>query len=177
MNRTDPSATTTATAADTTAAQTAANTAAGRSGPAGASSALGGGCTVAMIFASVFAALAVGLGAFGAHALKPRLLEAGTLDIWKTAVDYQMWHALALLGLGVWVRIENSCAFSARRAIAVLWVVGIVLFSGSLYALALGAPKVLGAVTPLGGVAFILGWLLLALSGVRLLRARKGRRG
>lgn len=135
--------------------------------------ALGGGCTVSMAFAAVLAALAVGLGAFGAHALKPTLLEAGTLETWKTAVDYQMWHALALLGLGVWVRLEPQCTKCARRAIAMLWVLGVILFSGSLYAVSLGAPKVLGAITPFGGVAFIVGWLLLALGALRLLKPRQ----
>lgn len=131
---------------------------------------LGGGCTVTLIFASVFAALAVGLGAFGAHGLHERLVERGTLAIWQTAVDYQMWHALALLGLGVWVRMERGCASSLRRAIAILWVVGIVIFSGSLYALALGAPKWFGAITPIGGLAFIIGWLLLATVAAKLLK-------
>lgn len=126
-----------------------------------------------MIFAGVFAALAVALGAFGAHALNERLVQNGMLDVWRTAVDYQMWHALALLGLGVWVRLEPSCASCLRRAVAILWVLGIVFFSGSLYVLALGGPKWLGPVTPLGGLCFIAGWLLLALGAAKLLRARR----
>lgn len=144
---------------------------------ADSSAAAGRGCTTPVIAACVFAVLAVGLGAFGAHALKPRLVESGMLEVWKTAVDYQMWHALALLCLGVWVRVEPDSICCLRRAVAILWTAGIILFSGSLYALALGAPKVLGAVTPLGGLAFILGWLLLALGGWRLLRAREKCRG
>lgn len=131
-----------------------------------------GGCTVAMIFAGVFAALGVALGAFGAHALNERLVQSGMLEVWRTAVDYQMWHALALLGFGVWVRLERDCASCLRRAVAVLWVLGIILFSGSLYVLALGGPKWLGPVTPLGGLCFIVGWLLLALAAAKLLRAR-----
>ena len=126
-----------------------------------------------MIFAGVFAALAVALGAFGAHALNERLVASGMLEVWQTAVEYQMWHALALLGLGVWVRLEPAVCCCLRRAIAILWVAGIVLFSGSLYALALGAPKWLGPVTPLGGLCFILGWLLFALGAAKLLKARR----
>lgn len=126
-----------------------------------------------MIFAGVFAALAVALGAFGAHALNERLVQSGMLDVWRTAVDYQMWHALALLGLGAWVRLEPACASCLRRAVTILWVLGIVLFSGSLYVLALGGPKWLGPVTPLGGLCFIAGWLLLALCAAKLLNARR----
>lgn len=126
-----------------------------------------------MIFAGVFAALAVALGAFGAHALNERLVASGMLEVWQTAVEYQMWHALALLGLGVWVRLEPAVCCCLRRAIAILWVAGIMLFSGSLYALALGAPKWLGPVTPLGGLCFILGWLLFALGAAKLLKARR----
>lgn len=144
------------------------------SAPCAVSSA-GGGCTVAMIFGGVFAALAVGLGAFGAHALNERLVQNGMLEVWRTAVDYQMWHALALLGFGVWVRLEPACASCLRRAVAVLWVLGIVCFSGSLYALALGGPKWLGPITPLGGLCFIVGWLLLVLVAAKLLKGhRKG---
>lgn len=100
------------------------------------------------------AGLAVILGAFGAHALKSRLgLEA--LGWWQTAVQYQMWHALGVAGLGLaggrWVRLP-----------AVLLAGGAVLFSATLYAMALGAPRWLGAVTPLGGLAMIAGWALLA---------------
>ena len=98
--------------------------------------------------------LAVMFGAFGAHALKGRI-GADALGWWQTAVEYQMWHALALLGLGF------SGAPKWRLA-AWLMVAGVLVFSGTLYALALGAPKWLGAVTPLGGIGMILGWALLA---------------
>jgi uncharacterized membrane protein YgdD (TMEM256/DUF423 family) len=78
------------------------------------------------------------------------------LGVWHTAVQYHAWHALGLLAVGL-------CADTAwMRAAGVLLVGGIVLFSGSLYALALGAPKTLGMVTPIGGLAFILGWVALA---------------
>ena len=103
--------------------------------------------------------LAVMLGAFGAHALKGRI-GADALGWWQTAVEYQMWHALAVLGLGL------SGMFS-RRLPAWLMVGGVLIFSGTLYALAIGAPKWLGAVTPLGGIAMTCGWALLAWRVIR----------
>jgi uncharacterized membrane protein YgdD (TMEM256/DUF423 family) len=98
--------------------------------------------------------LAVALGAFGAHALKQRI-GADALEWWQTAVQYQIWHALAVTALGLsgltWARLP-----------AWLMTVGTVVFSGTLYVMALGAPHWLGAVTPLGGLAMICGWALLA---------------
>jgi uncharacterized membrane protein YgdD (TMEM256/DUF423 family) len=106
----------------------------------------------------VAAALAVALGAFGAHGLKARL-SAEMLAVWQTAVHYHAWHALGLLALGVTGFYLKNPWMSAAGW---LLVAGILLFSGSLYALALGAPRVFGAVTPFGGLAFILGWLAFA---------------
>ncbi|MGB0743697.1 MAG: DUF423 domain-containing protein [Opitutales bacterium] len=102
------------------------------------------------------ASVAIALGAFGAHALKDRLIESGRLEVWQTAVDYHMWHALALL----------LCSFipaqaGSKRVAALFFMSGIVFFSGSLYWLALDGPGWLGPITPLGGLAFILGWLVL----------------
>lgn len=105
------------------------------------------------------AALAVALGAFGAHALKARV-PAADLLIWQTAVNYHIWHSLALLALGVLLRVINpspQLLWSARSLL-----LGIIIFSGSLYLLVLTNWRWFGAITPLGGVAFILGWLLLA---------------
>lgn len=102
-------------------------------------------------------ASAVLLGAFGAHALRD-VLDARATELWHTAVNCHIWHALALalvVGLGQ--------GRSARLGVG-LFVIGIVLFSGTLYALALGAPRWCGFVTPLGGVAFVLGWLALGWS-------------
>lgn len=116
-----------------------------------------------LVAASLLGALAVVLGAFGAHALRSSLDEK-SLAIWQTAVDYQFRHVLALLAAGLLARAQ------ARRATgvaAIAFVVGIVLFSGSLYALALGAPRWFGAITPLGGVAFIVGWLALAWGAIK----------
>jgi uncharacterized membrane protein YgdD (TMEM256/DUF423 family) len=103
--------------------------------------------------------VAVVLGAFGAHALKGRLTPEA-LDWWRTAVEYEMWHALAVLALGM------SGARWARPS-AWLFVGGAVVFSGTLYAMALGAPRWFGAVTPLGGLAMIGGWALLAWRAAR----------
>jgi uncharacterized membrane protein YgdD (TMEM256/DUF423 family) len=94
----------------------------------------------------------VALGAFGAHGLKARL-SPDMLGLWHTAVQYHAWHALGLLAVGL--SIESIWA----RAAGWLLVAGILLFSGSLYALALGAPRGLGIVTPLGGLALIAGWI------------------
>lgn len=101
---------------------------------------------------------AVALGAFGAHALRGRI-DVDALAVWRTAVDYQMWHALALLALA---SLSTTSSLSRVSAVAVIsFTCGIVIFSGSLFALALGAPRWLGAITPLGGLAFLLGWLVL----------------
>ena len=96
--------------------------------------------------------LAVALGAFGAHALSDRM-DAGQEDWWRTAVLYHLVHAAAILGTGG----EDG------RATAPSWcfAAGIAVFSGTLYAMALGGPRLLGAVTPVGGLLLLAGWLLL----------------
>ena len=108
--------------------------------------------------AGLLLALATVGGAFGAHALKAHL-PAERLQLWDTAVRYHFFHALGLLGVGLTLRVQDS---GALRLAAALIVTGIVLFSGSLYALALGAPRPIGALTPLGGAAWIAAWLLFA---------------
>ena len=107
-------------------------------------------------FAAILAGLAVVLGAFGAHAMQDRY-DATALATFETAVRYQMYHALALLGCGLLGKTGHRSGGAA-----VCFVLGIVLFSGSLYVLVLTGTKWLGAVTPLGGVAFVAGWALLA---------------
>jgi uncharacterized membrane protein YgdD (TMEM256/DUF423 family) len=104
----------------------------------------------------------VGLGAFGAHALKETLAAAGTLPLWQTAVLYQLIHAVALLAVGA-----GSAAGTPAHWIARCWTVGVLLFSGSLYGLALGGPKFLGSITPLGGLALLTGWFLVAWTAFR----------
>lgn len=107
------------------------------------------------------ALIAVAAGAFGAHALRSRL-EPASLAIFETGARYQMYHALALVA----VAFALSQWPASRTAVWAGWlfVAGTILFSGSLYLLALSGVRWLGAITPLGGVAFMLGWLCLALS-------------
>ena len=112
-----------------------------------------------LLLGSLAAALAVVLGAFGAHALKARL-GADLLAVWCTAVEYHFYHALAMLAVGL--LLLHYPAAAALRWAGFLFAAGLLLFSGSLYALALSGMRWLGAITPLGGLAFIGGWLLLA---------------
>jgi uncharacterized membrane protein YgdD (TMEM256/DUF423 family) len=108
--------------------------------------------------AGILLALATACGAFGAHALRASLAPE-RLALWETAVRYQFFQALGLLGVGLAMRTLDG---SVLRAAALLIIIGIVLFSGSLYGLALGAPRLLGVLTPAGGLAWICGWLLFA---------------
>jgi uncharacterized membrane protein YgdD (TMEM256/DUF423 family) len=107
--------------------------------------------------------LAVAAGAFGAHALRARL-SPGLLAVFETAARYQMYHALGLIA-AAWIATRWPGAWPVRAGW--LFVAGTVLFSGSLYALALTGIRWLGAVTPLGGLAFLAGWLCLALGTSR----------
>lgn len=112
---------------------------------------------------ALLALLAVALGAFGAHALRASL-SPQDLATFETGVRYQMYHALALLAVaGAVARWPGSTAAVAGW----LFVVGIVVFSGSLYVLVLTGQRWLGAVTPLGGLAFLAGWALLAWAAFR----------
>ena len=107
---------------------------------------------------ATFAGLAVAAGAFGAHLLKP-ILDATMLGVFETAVRYQMYHALALCVVASFGGRERDFPLTA---VAWLFVIGIVLFSGSLYLLALSGIRWVGALTPLGGAAFMAGWVMLA---------------
>lgn len=117
-----------------------------------------------IITAAVYGVLAVITGAFGAHALKNKL-DAGQLEVWHTAVQYQFYHVFALLFLSTLNSLNNNMLAWSYY----LFTFGIVLFSGSLYLLAtrgllgLGWIKFLGPITPLGGLFFISGWITLAL--------------
>jgi uncharacterized membrane protein YgdD (TMEM256/DUF423 family) len=112
-----------------------------------------------VLVSAVALAAAVALGAFGAHALKARLAPE-SFTVYQTAVQYHFWHALGLLGVGVlmtqWVTAQGL-AWAAWLLIS-----GLVFFSGSLYVLALTGARWLGALTPIGGGAFIAAWLVLA---------------
>jgi uncharacterized membrane protein YgdD (TMEM256/DUF423 family) len=113
---------------------------------------------------SVSALIAVAAGAFGAHALRARLAP-DLLALFETGARYQMYHALGLLGVA-WIASRSPSPLAAWAGW--LFVLGTVLFSGSLYALALSGIRIFGAITPLGGVAFMAGWICLALAARRM---------
>ena len=106
-------------------------------------------------------AVTVALGAFGAHALKDSV-PAGDLDIWRTGVLYQGLHALALVQFGLFRQHRPG-----GGAVGWAWLAGSVIFAGSLYAMVLGGPRWLGAITPFGGVSLIAGWVLFAHAALR----------
>ena len=103
---------------------------------------------------AVLATLGVALGAFAAHGLRA-VLDQNALAWWQTAVQYQMWHAIGLIALG-------AARFSRSVLPALLLAAGTVIFAGTLYAMALGGPRWLGAITPIGGSLMIAGWLVFA---------------
>jgi uncharacterized membrane protein YgdD (TMEM256/DUF423 family) len=113
--------------------------------------------------AAIFGALAVGMGAFGAHALKPYLSES-MVKIYETANKYHFYHSILLLILGYQLVNNNLTSQKMKMLNLSSWFisVGILIFSGSLYILAITEIRILGAITPIGGVSFILGWLILA---------------
>ena len=117
-----------------------------------------------MIFprlAAILGFAAVALGAFGAHGLRARL-GPGDLEIWRTAALYHLVHAVAMLAVAL-----AGARVSAGRVVCWLWTAGIVIFAGSLYGLAVTGVRWLGAITPLGGAAFLAGWLVLAVTAVK----------
>ena len=116
-----------------------------------------------IIIAALYGAVAVALGAFAAHGLKSRLSEQ-LLTVFQTGVTYQFYHTLALLLAGLWLRFAPSPWVAAS---GIFWALGVVLFSGSLYALALTSIKWFGPITPLGGLLFILGWICLLVGAVK----------
>jgi uncharacterized membrane protein YgdD (TMEM256/DUF423 family) len=108
---------------------------------------------------AISAALAVAAGAFGAHALRARLDERA-LEVWNTGARYHLVHALGLVVIGVWMEAGGRSGLSTAAGWCL--IAGTILFSGSLYGLSLGGPRLLGPVTPLGGLSFMIGWALLA---------------
>lgn len=110
--------------------------------------------------AALSIALATALGAFGTHGLR-NVLSPDRLEVFETAVKYQFYHSIGLLGAGLAVAARER---RGVRLAARLIVVGIVLFAGSIYALTFGAPKAIGVVTPLGGLSLMAGWVLFALT-------------
>lgn len=118
-----------------------------------------------IICAAVCGFLAVALGAFAAHGLKNRLAPE-LLSAFQTGVQYQMYHALALLGIAILIKLYGSNSWLQISGSFLL--LGIVLFCGSLYGLAFNGPRWLGPITPLGGLCFLLGWLALLIAALRL---------
>jgi uncharacterized membrane protein YgdD (TMEM256/DUF423 family) len=118
---------------------------------------------ILLALGALSAAISVAAGAFGAHALKARLAP-DLLAVFETGARYQMYHAIGIV-LAAWAATRFPGAAAAWAGW--LFVAGTVLFSGSLYALALSGVRALGAVTPFGGVAFIAGWIALALAALR----------
>jgi len=119
-----------------------------------------------LTIAAIFGGLSVAGGAFGAHALREKISER-SLEIFDTGARYQMYHALALLLVAMLIsRLENPP--TTLLVSGWLFIIGVVIFSGSLYALSLTGIKSLGAVAPLGGLALILGWGALAVAGATI---------
>ena len=116
-----------------------------------------------VVAGALLAAAAVGAGAFGAHALSARVTP-DRLATWETAARYHLFHAMALVLLGV---IADRWPAAQLEMAGWLFTAGIVIFGGTVYALALGGPRWLGAVTPIGGLALIAGWVVLAVGVAR----------
>ena len=122
-----------------------------------------------VVTGAVLGAIAVALGAFGAHGLK-KIVPAETVQTFQTGVQYQMYHALALLLTGL---LYEKCSQRFVTTAGILFIIGVILFSGSLYILTAGkvaeitAMDKAGMITPLGGLAFIGGWLFLFLAAIR----------
>jgi uncharacterized membrane protein YgdD (TMEM256/DUF423 family) len=110
-------------------------------------------------------AAAVGLGAFGAHGLRSKL-DAYSMSVYEKAVFYHFVHAIGILLVALLARV-NGISMAGQARTAWLLFAGILLFSGSLYALAVTGTRVLGAITPIGGLAFLAGWLVLAYESLR----------
>ncbi|OIK16055.1 hypothetical protein BIV60_06205 [Bacillus sp. MUM 116] len=117
-----------------------------------------------IIVGAINAFLAVALGAFGAHGLKDKL-DAHYLEIWKTGVTYQMFHAIGILVVGLLLaKVADSSLFTWSGW---LMLIGIIFFSGSLYVLSVTKIGILGAITPIGGVCFLAAWILVVIGAVK----------
>jgi len=115
---------------------------------------------------ALFGALAVATGAFGAHALRERFETSRQAEAYETAVRYQMYHALALVLVGL-LALHTGGSICLDIAGA-CFAGGIIIFSGMLYGWSLGGPSLLGAIVPIGGTAFIIGWVALAVAALRM---------
>lgn len=122
-----------------------------------------------LTMAAISGMLAVILGAFGAHVLK-NIISPEMLDAYKTGVQYQFYHTFALLAVGILMQFSFSKALNWS---AYLFATGIVLFSGSLYVMAISGIKALGIITPLGGIIWIAAWILLAVHCIKSIPSKK----
>jgi uncharacterized membrane protein YgdD (TMEM256/DUF423 family) len=120
-----------------------------------------------MLTGAVFAALAVMIGAFGAHLLKDILASTGRTETYELAVRYQFYHAFGLLITGIMQKVDESFKL---KWVGIFFSAGIILFSGSLFVLSVTGIKILGAITPIGGVFFIAGWLKMLMEIMKLRR-------
>ncbi|MCL4139957.1 UNVERIFIED_CONTAM: hypothetical protein GTU68_023464 [Idotea baltica] len=127
--------------------------------------------TIITLVGTVLLFLAVLVGAFGAHALSDLLEKNNRVDVFTTASRYHFYHGLALVLLGVIIQLHQKIVLS--RVITLCFLLGIILFSGSLYFLAIFNVRWLGAITPIGGVLLLSGWALLAYSMIRNLASIK----
>ena len=117
-----------------------------------------------IILGAVNAFISVALGAFGAHGLEGKISEH-YMSVWEKAVSYQMYHALGLIAVGILVQVTGAPLLGAAGWLMLL---GIIFFSGSLYILAVSGISILGAITPIGGVLFLAGWVCLIIGMIRL---------
>ena len=120
---------------------------------------------ILLMIGATYGLVAVGLGAFGAHALRGKLTDSG-LHSWETAVLYQLVHAVVLVALALWLQTQQRVLLA--EWVGWLFAGGVVLFSGSIYVLVLTGARWAGPVTPLGGLLFLGGWLLLIVTAARL---------
>lgn len=117
-----------------------------------------------LMIGAVLGFLAVALGAFGAHALSDILEKNGYADIWETGVHYQMFHAIVIVVIGALMSKNVIGNVKSLRVAGTAMLIGVILFAGSLYALALTKITILGAITPIGGVSMLIGWVALLMS-------------
>jgi len=123
---------------------------------------------IVLTIAAISGLLSVILGAFGAHTLKT-IISPEMLEVYKTGVQYQFYHTFVLLAVGILMNFNQS---KALKWSATLFMIGIVLFSGSLYALAISDVKALGMITPFGGITWIAAWILLSVHCRKLTSSR-----
>lgn len=121
-----------------------------------------------LIAGALNALLSVAFGAFGAHMLEGRVADK-YLDTWQTAVQYQMFHAIGLMAVAILMSSSLLGPLSSLNWAGYLMLAGIVIFSGSLYVLSLTGISILGAITPIGGLAFIAGWIMLIVAAAKAL--------